>query len=226
MGKNKIAHFAETKTFNNFFQYTYGEIMQGVDNKGVWGSGFFKNNNPLILELGCGKGEYSVGLARKYPNKNFIGMDIKGARMWRGCITSIEEQLDNVAFVRSHIELIEHVFGNQEVDEIWITFPDPQPKEYKARKRLTSPRFLEYYRKILKKEGIIHLKTDNDSLYDYTLDLINTEKHKLLFSSNDLYNSNFKEEAVQFQTFYEQKYLSIGKNINYLKFRLNETCMF
>lgn len=221
MGKNKIAHFAETKTFNNFFQYTYEEIMNGVALKGKWVSEFFNNTNPLTIELGCGKGEYSLGLARKYPDKNFIGMDIKGARMWRGCKTSIDEQITNVAFVRSQIELIEHIFGAQEVDEIWITFPDPQPKEYKVRKRLTSPRFLDSYRKILKKDGIIHLKTDNDSLYDYTKELILQENHELLFFSNDLYNSEFKEEAIQFQTFYEQKYLSIGKNINYLKFKLN-----
>lgn len=221
MGKNKIAHFAETKTFNNFFQYTYEEIINGVTLKGKWVSEFFNNTNPLTIELGCGKGEYSLGLARKYPDKNFIGMDIKGARMWRGCKTSIDEQITNVAFVRSQIELIEHIFGAQEVDEIWITFPDPQPKKYKIRKRLTSPRFLDSYRKILKKDGIIHLKTDNDSLYDYTKELILQENHELLFFSNDLYNSEFKEEAIQFQTFYEQKYLSIGKNINYLKFKLN-----
>jgi tRNA (guanine-N7-)-methyltransferase len=222
VGKNKIAHFEETKTFKNFFQYTYDEIIQGVDLKGNWISSFFQNTNPLVLELGCGKGEYSVGLARKYPNKNFIGMDIKGARMWRGCKTSIEEQLSNVAFVRSQIELIEHVFGNQEVDEIWITFPDPQPREFKARKRLTSARFLENYRKILKKDGIIHLKTDNDGLYEYTLEVIEEDKHNLLYSSNDLYKSDYKEEAIQFQTFYEQKYLKTGKNINYIKFRLND----
>jgi len=226
VGKHKLANFAETKTFRNFFQYTYGETIHGVPNKGRWCSNFFQNDHPLVLELGCGKGEYSVGLARKYPQKNFIGMDIKGARMWRGCKASIDEQLNNIAFVRSPIELIEHFYAEAEIDEIWITFPDPQPKEYKAHKRLTAPRFLEHYRKILKKDAIIHLKTDNDGLYKSTLEVIKKYNHQIIFQSNDLYNSDFKEEAVQFQTFYEQKYLSIGKNINYLKFKLNETCMF
>lgn len=221
MAKHKLARFAENETFPNLFQYTYGEIIQGVAQKGKWHE-FFKNDHPIVLELGCGKGEYSVGLAQKNPDRNFIGMDIKGARMWRGCKTSQEDNLQNIAFVRSHIELIEHFFEAGEVDEIWVTFPDPQPKEYKARKRLTSPRFLSYYKKILKKDGIIHLKTDNDGLYEYTLEVIQEAQHKILFSSNDLYNSGYENEAVWFQTFYENKYLSTGKNINYVKFKLHE----
>jgi len=221
VAKNKLARFAENESFGNLFQYSYNEIMKGVPNKGKWSSDFFKNENPIVLELGCGKGEYTVGLAKNDPNKNFIGMDIKGARIWRGCKTSNEEGLNNVAFVRTHIELIEHFYDAQEIDEIWVTFPDPQPKEFRARKRLTSPRFLAHYKKILKPNGIIHLKTDNDGLHQYTLEVIEEFGHKLIYATNDLYNSDYQGEAKMFQTFYEQKYLGEGDNITYLKFQLN-----
>ena len=172
MGKNKLQRFAENLTFDNFFQPTYDEISTGYFLKGKWASDFFKNNNPIVLELGCGKGEYSVGLARRYPDKNFIGLDIKGARMWRGCKTAVDENIQNIAFLRTRIELIEHYFAENEISEIWITFPDPQPRRIKENKRLTSPAFLKRYASILKKDLIIHLKTDAFLLYFYTMEII------------------------------------------------------
>ncbi len=220
MGKNKLARFAENETFANLFQLTYEQITkEGFALKGKWNKEFFKNDNPIVLELGCGKGEYTVGLAKKYPNKNFIGIDIKGARLWRGCKTSNEDKMTNVAFVRTHIQMIESYFAQNEVSEIWITFPDPQLK--KPNKRLTCERFLSLYKNILKSEGIVHLKTDSQELYEFTKDevLIPT-KREILYNTNDLYNSDFKEDVIEIQTFYEAMYLKIGKPITYLKFKL------
>lgn len=220
MGKNKLARFAENETFANLFQLTYEQVTkEGFALKGKWNKEFFKNDNPIVLELGCGKGEYTVGLAKKYPNKNFIGIDIKGARLWRGCKTSNEDKMTNVAFVRTHIQMIESYFAQNEVSEIWITFPDPQLK--KPNKRLTCERFLKLYKNILKQDGIVHLKTDSQELYEFTKDevLIPT-KREILYNTNDLYNSDFKEDVIEIQTFYETMYLKIGKPITYLKFRL------
>ncbi|MBQ2375416.1 MAG: tRNA (guanosine(46)-N7)-methyltransferase TrmB [Bacteroidales bacterium] len=220
MGKNKLARFAENETFANLFQLTYEQVTkEGFALKGKWNKEFFKNDNPIVLELGCGKGEYTVGLAKKYPNKNFIGIDIKGARLWRGCKTSNEDKMTNVAFVRTHIQMIESYFAQNEVSEIWITFPDPQLK--KPNKRLTCERFLKLYKNILKQDGIVHLKTDSQELYEFTKDevLIPT-KREILYNTNDLYNSDFKEDVIEIQTFYEAMYLKIGKPITYLKFRL------
>jgi tRNA (guanine-N7-)-methyltransferase len=220
VGKNKLARFAENETFANLFQLTYEQVTkEGFALKGKWNKEFFKNDNPIVLELGCGKGEYTVGLAKKYPNKNFIGIDIKGARLWRGCKTSNEDKMTNVAFVRTHIQMIESYFAQNEVSEIWITFPDPQLK--KPNKRLTCERFLSLYKNILKSEGIVHLKTDSQELYEFTKDevLIPT-KREILYNTNDLYNSDFKEDVIEIQTFYEAMYLKIGKLITYLKFRL------
>lgn len=220
MGKNKLARFAENETFANLFQLTYEQITkEGFALKGKWNELFFKNDNPIVLELGCGKGEYTVGLAKKYPNKNFIGIDIKGARLWRGCKTSNEDKMTNVAFVRTHIQMIESYFAENEVSEIWITFPDPQLK--KPNKRLTCERFLKLYKNILKQEGIVHLKTDSQELYEYTKDeVLIPSKREILYNTNDLYNSDFKEDVIEIQTFYEAMYLKIGKPITYLKFRL------
>jgi tRNA (guanine-N7-)-methyltransferase len=220
VGKNKLARFAENETFANLFQLTYEQVTkEGFALKGKWNKEFFKNDNPIVLELGCGKGEYTVGLAKKYPNKNFIGIDIKGARLWRGCKTSNEDKMTNVAFVRTHIQMIESYFAQNEVSEIWITFPDPQLK--KPNKRLTCERFLKLYKNILKQDGIVHLKTDSQELYEFTKDevLIPT-KREILYNTNDLYNSDFKEDVIEIQTFYEAMYLKIGKPITYLKFRL------
>lgn len=220
MGKNKLARFAENETFANLFQLTYEQITkEGFALKGKWNELFFKNDNPIVLELGCGKGEYTVGLAKKYPNKNFIGIDIKGARLWRGCKTSNEDKMTNVAFVRTHIQMIESYFAENEVSEIWITFPDPQLK--KPNKRLTCERFLKLYKNILKQDGVVHLKTDSQELYEYTKDeVLIPSKREILYNTNDLYNSDFKEDVIEIQTFYEAMYLKIGKPITYLKFRL------
>lgn len=221
MGKDKLRRFAENETFANMFQQQYEELQKngGFALKGKWKSEFFKNNNPLVLELGCGKGEYTVGLAEKYIDKNFIGIDIKGARMWRGCKSSIDNQMKNVAFVRTHVQVVDMYFGEGEVDEIWITFPDPQLK--KPNKRLTSPRFLERYQKILNNKGIIHLKTDSHELYEYTInEVLLPMKKNIIFHTNDLYNSGFDEDVIEIRTFYENQYLKQGKPITYIKFEL------
>ena len=219
--KNKLQRFAENLTFSNLFQYRYEEVVNGFFLKGKWKQDFFKNDHPLILELGCGKGEYTVGMARRYPEKNFIGVDIKGARMWRGLKTAQEENLKNVAFVRTRIELAEYYFGEKEVDALWITFPDPQIKARRERKRLTSPQFLQRYAKFLHPDAIIHLKTDALLLYDYTREVIEQGGHLLLESNEDIYGSGMDNEVTQIQTFYEQKWLEHGTPIRYLAFRLN-----
>jgi tRNA (guanine-N7-)-methyltransferase len=220
--KNKLKRFAENMTFDNMFQYHFEEVKDGFYLKGKWGKDFFKNDWPIVLELGCGKGEYTVGLARRYPEKNFIGIDIKGARMWRGLKTANEEGLNNVAFIRTRINQIGYYFDMNEVGEIWITFPDPHPREIKTRKRLTSPQFLKEYRKFLKKDGIIHLKTDNIIFFEYTLDVIKEEKLELVFSSYDIYDGSMDNELTQIQTFYEKKWLEHGTKIKYLKFSMND----
>ncbi len=218
--KNKLQRFAENLTFDNLFQYSYKEVIQGFPFKGKWNE-FFGNDNRIILELGCGKGEYTIGLAQKFPNLNFIGIDIKGARMWRGLKTSKEEGLKNVAFIRTRINLVEYFFGENEVDEIWITFPDPQVKASWERKRLTSPQFLNRYSSFLKPDGIIHLKTDALLLYDYTSEVIKQDGHKLLYTNEDIYGSGLKNEVTEIQTFYEERWLSYQTKIRYLEFKLN-----
>ena len=184
-----------------------------------WKQDFFHNDHPVIVELGCGKGEYTIGLAERYPDMNFIGVDMKGARLWRGCKTVEEKLMKNVAFIRSRIDHVEKFFGPGEVSEIWITFPDPQTG--KERKRLTSPVFLDRYRQILQPDGIIHLKTDNQGFYNYTLEIISKYKHKLVFSTGDLYAMQQLDEAGTIKTYYENIWLEMGKKICYLKFRLN-----
>ena len=219
--KNKLQRFTENLTFSNLFQYRYEEVVNGFFLKGKWNREFFKNDHPLILELGCGKGEYTVGMAQRYPEKNFIGVDIKGARLWRGLKTAQEENLKNVAFVRTRIELSEYYFGQQEVDELWITFPDPQIKASRERKRLTSPRFLKRYACFLKPGAVIHLKTDALLLYDYTREIIAQGGHTLLDASEDIYGSGMNNEMTQIQTFYEKKWLEYGTKIRTLAFKLN-----
>ncbi len=220
MSKDKLKRFAENLTFPNFFQPTIEEAMQGFHLKGKWNKDFFGNDNPIVLELGCGKGEYTVALAHKYPKKNYIGIDIKGARMWRGCKTAIEEKMTNVAFIRTRIDLILNFFDKSEIGEIWITFPDPQPRMKQVKKRLTSPRFIERYRQILVPKGIIHLKSDNTEIYNFTLSTIENDGHHLLFQTNDLYNSGFEGDAVEVQTFYEKMFLKENEAIKYIQFRL------
>ncbi|MCD4789563.1 MAG: tRNA (guanosine(46)-N7)-methyltransferase TrmB [Bacteroidales bacterium] len=222
MPKNKLKHFAENVTFPNFLQPEIDDVINDFYLKGKWNSNFFKNNNPIVLELGCGKGEYTVSLARKHPNKNFIGIDRKGARMWRGAKTTVDEDLRNIAFLRTQIELTGKCFGKNEVNEIWLTFPDPQPKKKKASKRLTSPPFLEIYHQFLIPGSIIHLKTDNAGLFIYTLKIIEEYKHELIFQTKDLYNSGYEGDVMEVQTYYEKKFLEEGQKINYLQFRLND----
>lgn len=218
--KNKLHHFAENETFDNMFQLSYEELIAGFKHKGSWNKDFFKNNNELSIELGCGKGEYTVGLASRFPEKNFIGVDIKGARIWRGLKDTEENELPNVAFIRSRINLIEYMFGPNEVGEIWITFPDPHPMTSKERRRLTSPRFIERYYKVLKPGGIINLKTDNIIFFEYTLDIIRDNGHELLYSTYDVYGEENDSVLTDIQTFYEKIWLKNGTKIKYLKFKL------
>lgn len=221
--KNKLQRFAENETSEKLFQIGYHQLQEEIfPLKGKWSSSFFKNNHPIVLELGCGKGEYTVGLAGKYPEKNFIGMDIKGARIWRGLKNASEQQLENVAFIRTRIEMIENFFGPDEVSEIWITFPDPQPQKSRERKRLTSSRFLDRYRKILKKDGLIHLKTDSELLYDYTLQTLNELLLTIHYATSDLYGTEDELEVKSIRTFYEQMWLSQGLKIKYIRFSLDE----
>jgi tRNA (guanine-N7-)-methyltransferase len=217
--KKKLQRFAEMETFSNVLQPEFEDVFEkDFYLKGHWNTDRFRNENPVVLELGCGKGEYSVGLARQYPYKNFIGVDIKGSRMWRGARTALQEQLCNVLFLRTRIEMINSFFGYGEVDEIWLTFPDPQLK--KKRKRLTSSRFLNAYRNFIKNNGLIHLKTDNTVLHQYTLDLIKKNKLRLRFQTDDLYHSGFTNEILNIKTFYELQFLDQGMKIHYLCFEL------
>ncbi len=221
--KNKLKRFKENDTFSNVFQPKREELIEEQFSlKGQWNKTYFKNNNPLVLELGCGKGEYSVALAQKYPNKNFIGIDIKGARFWRGAKTATEESLKNVAFIRMQIELIEYAFAKNEVDEIWITFPDPQIKYKRTKHRLTNTAFLKRYKNILNNDGIMNLKTDSEFMHGYTLGLLHGEGHDVLYSNHDVYNQEGSpEEVTSIQTFYESQYLEKDKAITYIRFKIN-----
>jgi tRNA (guanine-N7-)-methyltransferase len=213
MGKDKIRRFAEIETFDNVLQLDAGKPF-----KGNWATGFFKNDNPVVLELACGKGEYTVNLATMFPGKNFIGIDYKGNRIWRGAKTALEDGVHNVAFLRIQIENLTDYFAPGEVDEIWITFPDPQPQLSREKKRLTSPRFLDKYRVLLKLGGCVNLKTDNDGLHAYTAEKIAELNLPLHTKTEDLYRSEFADEVLSIKTYYEKKYLQHNKNINYLKF--------
>lgn len=213
MGKDKLRRFAEIANFDNVL-----ELDAGKNLKGNWSKNQFKNKLPLVLELACGKGEYTVNLAQLHPDKNFIGIDYKGNRIWRGAKTAIDEEILNVAFLRIQIENILDYFDPNEVSEIWITFPDPQPQVSREKKRLTAPRFLNMYKNILEKSSFMHLKTDNDALHDFTHETIKTMGLKLHIKTEDLYKSEFANEVLSIKTYYEKKYLAKDKNINYLKF--------
>jgi len=218
--KNKLKRFKENETFPNVIQPQREKVLEGFEFKGNWSS-FFKNENPLVLELGCGKGEYTVGLAQKNSDKNFIGIDIKGARFWRGAKSAQETELNNVAFVRTQVELVDHLFGENEVDEIWITFPDPQIKYKRTKHRLTNPLFLEKYKHILKPDGIVNLKTDSEFMHGYTLGLLQGLGCEILYSNHDVYkNEGSPAEVLEIQTFYENQYLEKGKPITYIQFRI------
>ncbi|QLG45699.1 tRNA (guanosine(46)-N7)-methyltransferase TrmB [Costertonia aggregata] len=219
--KNKLKRFKENETFKNVIQPKRQEIQEGFSLKGKW-EDHFGNKNPIVLELGCGKGEYTVGLARRNPDKNFIGIDIKGARFWRGAKTALEENLHNVAFVRTQIELVDLLFDENEVAEIWITFPDPQIKYKRTKHRMTNPVFLNKYKKILGHKGLVHLKTDSEFMHGYTLGLLHGLGLEICYANHDVYkNEGSPAEVLNIQTFYENQYLEKGKPITYLQFKLN-----
>jgi tRNA (guanine-N7-)-methyltransferase len=220
--KNKLKRFSENETFDNVFQPTREEVVGNeFPLRGKWNNEFFKNDNPIVLELGCGKGEYSVGLAERFPEKNFIGIDIKGARFWRGAKTAVESGMNNVAFVRTQIELIQHIFAENEVSEIWITFPDPQIKYKRTKHRMTNAVFLENYKNILKPSGLMHLKTDSEFMHGYTLGLLHGLGHEVLYANHNIYkNEGAPAEVTGIQTFYESQYLEVNKPITYIQFRI------
>lgn len=226
MSKGKLAKFADMETYENVFQYPYSVVEHvPFEMQGHWHEEYFHNDNPIVLELGCGKGEYTVGLAKRYPDMNFIGVDIKGARMWTGATQAVKEGLRNVAFLRTNIEIIDRFFAPDEVTEIWLTFSDPQMKN--PRKRLTSTYFMNRYRRFLIDGGLIHLKTDSNFLFTYTTYMVEKNRLPLVLRTNDLYseNSEFSEysefsEAASIQTYYEQMWIDRGLNIKYMKFHL------
>ena len=219
--KNKLKRFNENETFPNVIQPTRDDVLNNFSHKGKWHS-FFNNKNPIIIELGCGKGEYTIALAEKNPDKNFIGIDIKGARFWRGAKTALEDNLTNVAFVRTQIELVDYIFDKAEVDEIWITFPDPQIKYKRTKHRMTNPDFLNKYKKILKPNGMVHLKTDSEYMHGYTLGLLQGLGLTIEYAHHDVYGTtNAPKEVTDIQTYYESQYLAINKKITYLRFNFS-----
>lgn len=216
MGKDKLRRFAEIRTFNNVY-----ELDEAKPLKGNWGATHFKNDKPIVLELACGKGEYAVGMAKLFPEKNFIGIDLKGNRIWRGAKTGVEEGIENLAFLRIQIEDLLDYFGENEIDEIWITFADPQPQISREKKRLTFPGFLNKYKVLLRNSGKINLKTDNDGLYEYTKEKVaelSLITHK---DTNHLYQSDLVNDLLSIKTHYERIYLKKDKNINYIQFSFN-----
>ncbi|MEO1262557.1 MAG: tRNA (guanosine(46)-N7)-methyltransferase TrmB [Bacteroidota bacterium] len=229
--RNKLQKFAEVLSFPNVYENfdtsspsLAGQYGEEVDLKGQWAARHFKNNNPITLELACGKGEYTLGLAQRFPDRNFIGVDIKGARIWRGAKTALAEGIENAAYLRTRIEQITYFFAENEIDEIWITFPDPFLKKGKSNRRLTSPNFLKHFSKILKNKGLIHLKTDDDTLYGFTLETLAEQKlYNLLYHDNDIYSKPLIMPELEIKTFYESKHLSIGKTIKYVRFQLDNS---
>ena len=227
MGKDKLKRFAENKTFACFVEPEFEQMFRTEHPlKGNWHKDFFHNDNPIVLELGCGKGEYTVALAERNPDKNFIGVDIKGARMWRGAKTATEKGMTNVGFLRARIEFITSLFAAGEIAELWITFPDPQLKTRRAKKRLTSPIFLEYYAKLLAEDGWINLKTDSQHLYNYTQAVISEFDLPCEVANNDIYGSGYADEVLSVKTAYETVYLQRGLPITYTRFSLGGKSSF
>lgn len=221
MGKNKISRFEENLSFEFLFQRSFEQLQDGFHLKGKWNE-YFGNDNPVILELGCGKGEYTIGLAQRNPGRNYIGMDIKGSRMWVGCKKVRELELRNVAFIRARITLIEYFFGKDEVSEIWLTFSDPHPRKGHARKRLSSHQYLKRYSSFLKDDNVIHLKTDNPELFEFTQEVIKEGGHEPGFISDDVYARGAPPEVMEIQTFYEQMWREEGRTIHYLNFKMKK----
>ncbi|WP_242918738.1 tRNA (guanosine(46)-N7)-methyltransferase TrmB [Pontibacter liquoris] len=217
MSRSKLAKFATIATRENVIQ-DGDELYKNL--AGSWRQTQFENNNPLVLEIGCGRGEYTIGMAKLFPDKNFIGIDIKGERIWKGSTRALEEELTNVAFLRTFIEQLDEQFAEGEVDEIWVTFPDPRPRDRDIKRRLTSPRFLAIYQQILKPGGLVHLKTDNLDLYTYTLEVLQERKPKHLLYTDDLYHSDLQEHTMGIYTTYERRYLAEGIPIKYLQFKV------
>lgn len=218
--KNKLKRFKENETFKNVIQPSREQVQEGFSLKGKWQE-HFGNSNPIVLELGCGKGEYTVGLAKQNPDKNFIGIDIKGARFWRGAKTALKEGLVNVAFLRTQIELVDMLFDEKEISEIWITFPDPQIKYKRTKHRMTNQVFLDKYKQILLPNGLVHLKTDSEFMHGYTLGLLQGLGHEIIYANHDVYkNEGSPKEVLDIQTFYENQYLEKGKAITYIQFRI------
>jgi tRNA (guanine-N7-)-methyltransferase len=228
MAKNKLEKFDDMDSYDHVFQYSFEQLQQGgFPLQGRWGAEFFHNDHPIVIELGCGRGEYTVGLAERYPEKNFIGVDIKGARMWTGATTALQQGMKNVAFLRTKIELLPYFFAAGEVSEIWITFPDPQMR--KVNKRLTSTRFMQHYAKVLRPEGLIHLKCDSPFLFTYTDAMIAVNHLPVIWKSTDLYNTQETvpegapvdlEALRSIRTYYESQWLARGISIKYLGWRL------
>ncbi len=227
MGKDKLRRFAENLTFKCFVQPEFEEIFHKEHPlKGRWKEDFFHNSNPIVLELGCGKGEYTVALARRNPDMNFIGVDIKGARMWRGAKSVTEEGITNAGFLRTRIEFIDSFFAEGEISQIWITFPDPQLKTRRSKKRLTAPYFLEQYARMLSDDGVIHLKTDSQHLYNYTQAVIDHFSLKRIVANNDIYGTGYADERLSVKTAYEMMFLDRGLPITYTQFSLNSKSQF
>ncbi|MCL4106460.1 UNVERIFIED_CONTAM: hypothetical protein GTU68_030418 [Idotea baltica] len=228
--RNKLQKFAEIVTFPNVYENydpknpgLVGVNQEPIDLKGKWNEIHFKNTKPIVLELACGRGEYSLGLGAMYPDRNFIGVDIKGARIWKGARTALDENLNNVAFLRTRIEQISMFFEKGEVDEIWITFPDPFLKDSKENRRLTSPNFLKRYREFLKPDGVINLKTDSPELYSYTQEVLSVEKGiEVLYDKDDIYKDSLDFPELELKTYYEKSHLLDGRLIKFIRFRFTD----
>jgi tRNA (guanine-N7-)-methyltransferase len=221
LAKHKLQRFAENDTLRSVIQPRLAYPPVGFPLKGKWAQDYFKNNNPIVLELGCGRGEYTVGLAQKFPDKNFIGVDLKGARLWRGAKTAVEQNMYNVGFLRIMFDQIAYYFDKDEVSEIWVTFPDPQPQISREKKRLTSLNFIDKYKHFLKPNGLIHLKTDSLSLFDYTIEVVKENNFKMNVCTHNLYQSGLADDILEIKTTYEKIFLAKGMSINYMNFNLS-----
>jgi len=219
MGKNKLQRYSDNRGFANVYEHT--DFRDETPPKGEWAEKMFGNNKPIVVELACGKGEYTTSLAQSYPDKNFIGIDIKGDRIWKGATRAQEKNLENVRFLRCYIDHLEEFFANGEISEIWITFPDPYLKKGDAKKRLTSPKFLEIYRIVASKDAVVHLKTDSNPLFRFTLDVLTDQELPVLTRYNDLYAESDVSDELRIKTYYEKKHLERGRIIQYVRFLLN-----